>query len=214
MKKLSIVSLSILLLCGCSEKSTFQKPFSSFERAKLHPVTSDKPAIGFFDGALLGNGGMGVVVTTRPDGIVVYFGHNNVWDIRIAENHKDKIGTFDYGFMDKMGIWFENFSLPVVINECLMQSYDGTIRLFPNWPPEKNAEFHNLRAAGAFLVSAALEKGKVTGVKIYSEAGSRLKILLPWKKGGTITNHNGKSGIVSSLIETDTQKGETIYIKP
>ena len=64
----------------------------------------------------------------------------------------------NYGFMDKMGIWFENFALPVVINECLMQSYDGTIRLFPNWPPEKDAEFHNLRAAGAFLVSATLEK--------------------------------------------------------
>ena len=29
----------------------------------------------------------------------------------------------DYGFMDKMGVWFENFALPVVINECLMQSH-------------------------------------------------------------------------------------------
>ena len=43
----------------------------------------------------------------------------------------------DYGFMDKMGVWFENFALPVVINECLMQSYNGTIRLFPNWPSKK-----------------------------------------------------------------------------
>ena len=37
---------------------------------------------------------MGVVVTTRPDAIVLYFGHNNVWDIRIAENNREKIGTF------------------------------------------------------------------------------------------------------------------------
>jgi alpha-L-fucosidase 2 len=120
----------------------------------------------------------------------------------------------NYGFMDKMGIWFENFSLPVVINECLMQSYDGTIRLFPDWPLQKDAEFFNLRAAGAFLVSAKLEHGKVKNVEIYSEAGSGLKILLPFKDGATITNHKGRSRITNALYETDTQKGETIYIKP
>jgi hypothetical protein len=120
----------------------------------------------------------------------------------------------DYGFMDKMGIWFENFSLPVVINECLLQSYDGTIRLFANWPMEKDAEFHNLRAAGAFLVTAKLEKGKVKSIEIYSEAGSALKILLPWKEGATITNNEGKKRITSAMFESDTQKGETIFIKP
>ena len=36
----------------------------------------------------------------------------------------------DFDFMAPMGIWFENFALPVVINECLMQSYHGEIRLF------------------------------------------------------------------------------------
>jgi alpha-L-fucosidase 2 len=71
---------------------------SSFRIAKKHPIIQDKPAPGFFDGALLGNGGMGVNVTTRPDAIVLYFGHNNVWDIRLAENHKDEIGTFEQIF--------------------------------------------------------------------------------------------------------------------
>ncbi|HVK49668.1 MAG TPA: hypothetical protein VM488_17520, partial [Pseudobacter sp.] len=64
------------------------------EIARRHPVVSNKPSPGFFEGALLGNGGMGVNVTTRPDAIVLYFGHNNVWDIRLAENHKEEIGTF------------------------------------------------------------------------------------------------------------------------
>ena len=48
-----------------------QDMFSSFEQAKLHPLTSDKPAPDFFEGALLGNGAMGVVVTTRPDAVVL-----------------------------------------------------------------------------------------------------------------------------------------------
>src|SRR5512133_2163793 len=65
-----------------------------FERAHLHPIVYDKPAVNFFEGALLGNGGLGAVVTTRPDAVVIHFGHNNVWDIRVAEDNKDKIGTF------------------------------------------------------------------------------------------------------------------------
>ena len=119
-----------------------------------------------------------------------------------------------YDFMKNMGIWFENFSLPVVINECLMQSYDGTIRLFPNWPVEKDATFHNLRAAGAFLVTAEMKNGKVTGIEILSEAGSTLKIILPWETGGTITNRKGKSSIKSNLVEIETEKGERITIQP
>jgi alpha-L-fucosidase 2 len=120
----------------------------------------------------------------------------------------------DYGFMNHMGIWFENFALPVVINECLMQSYSGTIRLFPDWPAEKNAEFHDLRAVGAFLVSATLENGRVKGVEIKSEAGSRLKIFLPWKNGGKIIAGKNITVVRQSYFEADTKKGETIYLKP
>jgi hypothetical protein len=120
----------------------------------------------------------------------------------------------DYGFMNHMGIWFENFALPVVINECLMQSYTGTIRLFPNWPEAENAEFHNLRAVGAFLVSATLENGKVKGVEITSEAGSRLRIFLPWENGGTIIKGNEKTVVKEAYFEADTKKGEKIYLNP
>jgi hypothetical protein len=61
--------------------------FVLFERAKQHPIALDKPAANFFEDALLGNGGLGVVVTTRPDSVLLHFGHNNVWDIRAAEYH-------------------------------------------------------------------------------------------------------------------------------
>jgi hypothetical protein len=62
----------------------------------------------------------------------------------------------DFAFMARMGIWFENIALPVVVNECLLQSYTGTLRLFPNWPAEKDAAFQDLRAVGAFLVSSTI----------------------------------------------------------
>ena len=98
MKKILLSILIALLFTGCRKDKSDFKFFSSFDRAKLHPIEMNKPAIGFFDGALLGNGGMGAVVTTRPDAIVIYFGHNNVWDIRVAEDNREKIKTFDYVF--------------------------------------------------------------------------------------------------------------------
>ena len=119
----------------------------------------------------------------------------------------------NYGYMDNMGIWFENFALPVVINECMMQSYNGTIRLFPNWPMDKDAEFHNLRAAGAFLVSASLKGGKVEEIKIVSEAGGLLKIILPWKDGGTLIYRDGRKSITSSEVTLATVKGEEIIFQ-
>jgi alpha-L-fucosidase 2 len=129
---------------------------------------------------------------------------------RVMQVHGRYSDMTKYGFMDNMGIWFENFALPAVINECMMQSYSGTIRLFPNWPMDKDAEFHNLRAAGAFLVSASLKGGKVDEIKITSEAGGLLKIILPWEGGGTMFNRDGKKVLPSNLVNIKTVKGEKI----
>ncbi|MCD6308503.1 MAG: hypothetical protein J7M24_05855, partial [Candidatus Latescibacteria bacterium] len=63
-------------------------------RAGRHAIVYDRPAVNFFEGGVLGNGGLGAVVTTRPDAVVIRFGHNDVWDIRLAEDNKGKIGSF------------------------------------------------------------------------------------------------------------------------
>ena len=76
-----------------------QLPFDSVARAAAHPIELSRPAPDFFSGALLGNGGLGAVVCTRPDAVLVHFGHNNVWDIRVAEDHRDKVGTFEEVFL-------------------------------------------------------------------------------------------------------------------
>jgi hypothetical protein len=94
-----------------------------------------------------------------------------------------------------------------------MQSYNGTIRLFPNWPLEKDAEFHNLRAVGAFLVSATLKNGKVEEVKVTSEAGGVLKIILPWEKGSSVSTMGGKKSFLSSIVEIKTVKGDYLIFK-
>ncbi len=86
----------------------------------------------------------------------------------------------DYDFMMRMGVWTENLSLPAVLNECLLQSYSGAIRLFPNTTRLGRARFRNLRAAGAFLVSAAWDGQAVSGVTIFSEKGAPARLANPW----------------------------------
>ncbi len=66
------------------------------------------------------------------------------------------------------------------VNEMLLQSYDGIIKLFPCWPPEHDAAFENLRAWGAFLVSSSISNSVVGVTRIQSEVGGDCVIANPW----------------------------------
>lgn len=74
----------------------------------------------------------------------------------------------------------ENVSGFLAINEMLMQSHDGVIRIFPVWPRQLDARFGGLRAVGAFLVSAELKGAIIGEVRIVSEKGRDCTVQNPW----------------------------------
>ena len=74
----------------------------------------------------------------------------------------------------------ENVSPALGVTEMLMQSHEGVIRFFPCWPKDQCARFGTLRAKGAFLVSAEIKDGIVSGVKVISEKGGDCTIQNPW----------------------------------
>ncbi len=117
-----------------------------------------------------------------------------------------------FDFMSRMGIWFENFSLPAVVNECLMQSYTGVIRLFPNWPDGKRASFRTLRAVGGFLVSSAWADGRVAYVEIHSEAGGGVSLYNPWE--GAVRVGAAGEHLRGDVLTIAMEKGETIRLTP
>lgn len=122
--------------------------------------------------------------------------------------------TQPFDFMSRMGVWVENFSLPAVINECLLQSYNGVLRLFPNWPEDQYAEFHTLRAVGGFLVSAKWEQGQVQHVEIHSEAGGELRMINPWA-GAVICEQAGVTCTMhGEMLILSTRKEETFRLTP
>ncbi|MCL5270441.1 MAG: hypothetical protein M1457_07815 [bacterium] len=119
----------------------------------------------------------------------------------------------NFAFMADMGIWVENFSLPAVIDECLMQSYAGEIRLFPNWTKANgNARFQRLRAVGAFLVSAAYKEGKVAWARIDSEAGSTLTLVNPWPRAARVRRGDQSATMTGERLHLATRPGETILL--
>lgn len=122
---------------------------------------------------------------------------------------------FPYDEWARVGVWVENFSLPGVINECLLQSYTGELRLFPNWKKTNgNARFQTLRAAGAFLVSAEYEDGKIGGVQVTSEAGRPLRFVNPWpgKKVRVIRGGRKAELLTGEQLQFQTSRAETIAL--
>jgi len=203
MNRIILFSLTVLILGGCKKSGSDPDHFSSFDRAKLHPVTMDKPAIGFFDGALLGNGGMGAVVTTRPDAIVIYFGHNNVWDIRVAEDNRDKVKTFDYVFKKVSAIpdtlalltddpWYAEYS--AMAAENYRKPYPrpfpcGTVLLGFDL---RNAELlgHSLDiSTGLCEVSLLTSEGKKIKFQVFTDmTGDKLRMKLVDESGNPVRN--------------------------
>ncbi len=132
---------------------------------------------------------------------------------KVLQIHGRYTNNTPYDFMAPMGIWFENFGLPAVINECMMQSYNGEIRLFPNWPGDKDAEFRTLRAKGAFLVSAKRQNGVLEWVEILSEKGGELTVINPWEGAFTIERDGHKETARGGKITFTTAPNERIVMR-
>ncbi len=106
-------------------------------------------------------------------------------------------------------------TVPATVNEMLMQSHEGVIRLFPCWNKKSDASFENLRADGAFLVSSELKNEKIISLEIRSLKGrkctvecSEIKSIVresdnkevPFKKDGNTVSFETKADEKYKLI--------------
>jgi hypothetical protein len=75
-----------------------------------------------------------------------------------------------------------NFAAAAGLQEMLIQSYGGVLEVFPAVPAGwVDASFKNLRAEGAFLVSAERKGGETVRVEIRAEQTGLLQVRLPGK---------------------------------
>ena len=81
-----------------------------------------------------------------------------------------------------------NFAAAAGLQEMLLQSYSGTIRVFPAVPPAwKDVSFRTLRAEGAFLITAERAGGTTERVEILSEKGGLCRVENPFGRSGCKT---------------------------
>lgn len=74
-----------------------------------------------------------------------------------------------------------NFAAGTAVQELLLQSHNGIIRVFPCVPEIwSNVRFVRLRAEGGFIISAQKEQGKVKKILIQSDKGEQGTLLSPF----------------------------------
>lgn len=102
------------------------------------------------------------------------------------------------------------------IDEMLCMSVGNVIRLFPVLPAGIDASFNQLRANGAFLVSAKRKSGNISDVEFVSERGRTLTIDNPWKNRKIRVIRGGQRAeeMKGGRFTISTTKGEKIRIVP
>lgn len=142
----------------------------------------------------------------------VRLGINPKTIIKKLRKHNSKFGLPNLLYSHGGGC-LENCSInATTLNEMALQSHQGLIRIFPVWDSSLNCEYKNLRADGAFLVSASIKNGEIGAVTIVSEKGTALKLLNPFEKSAM--EINGKNTVTKDeIIEISTNPKDTIIIK-
>ncbi|MDD4848507.1 MAG: hypothetical protein PHR53_07075 [Bacteroidales bacterium] len=105
-----------------------------------------------------------------------------------------------------------NFAFASAIQEMLLQSHSGVIRIFPAVPNDwKNISFRQLRAVNAFLISAQKQDGKISQIDIFAEKGGRCRLALP-DLNFSISGNSQPSTLENNVVVFNMKKGETIQL--
>ncbi|MCK5279853.1 MAG: hypothetical protein KAK04_14965, partial [Cyclobacteriaceae bacterium] len=106
-----------------------------------------------------------------------------------------------------------NFAFASGINEMLIQSHTGIVRLFPAIPAGwQNVSFENLRTEGAFLVSSILKNREIIDIQIRAEKGGMLVLDNSFSIEQFDTDDVNYS-IKDNLIIFETEPGEKIRLR-
>ena len=126
-----------------------------------------------------------------------------------GEQHNRGYSKFKYRPFTLEG----NFAFASAVQEMLIQSHTGVVRIFPAIPSDwKDVSFNQLRTTGAFLVSAVKKDEIVEKVEIFAEKGGVIKLANPFAdmqiKG--LKNMKEENGI----LEIKMEAGDKIILQP
>ena len=112
-------------------------------------------------------------------------------------------------------------SMANIVQNMLIQSWSdpakdeaGPIRIFPAVPSDwKDVEFRDLRAEGAFLVSAKREGGRTKWVRIRSLAGEPCRISIDLRNPQIQGNRRDiLKPLTGGILQLDLKKNEGVIL--
>lgn len=146
--------------------------------------------------------------------------------------HKDGMMICEHQLGGMAGYFFMPYGMIAAsVNEMMLQSYDGILKVFPAVFPgfnEHPVSFKGLHGLGGFTVSAVRNNGVTGNIKIVSDLGNDCSIEIPEEWAGfNLTDASGKpvkfttsekavriSGkdVTVDVITFDTEKGESYVL--
>lgn len=104
-----------------------------------------------------------------------------------------------------------NFAFASGLQEMLLQSQDGIVRVLPAVPEDwKNVSFRSFRTEGAFLVSANRVNGKIREVSVVSEKGGEFVMENPFS---SIVIDGGELKTEGNLVRVKTRPGQGFTVR-
>lgn len=99
------------------------------------------------------------------------------------------------------------------LQEMLLQSWGDKIRIFPAMPQDwKTVSFENLRAEGAFLISASRQDGQTKWVRIKSLAGAPCVVKPGFPSNPKVKGKSAVTDMGDGVYALDIKQGEEITL--
>lgn len=154
-----------------------------------------------------------------PAAVRIGFDPETIW--QELHNLVDVHGRAN-GFLKNNPHGIENCStVPNTLQEMMLLSHEGILRFFKVWPrtSQPNARFVNLRACGAFVVSADLVEGEVAKLHIVSLKGRDCTFENPWPEQNVVVCTESRENEVVSTMSGErcnfrTRIGERYQLRP
>ncbi len=103
--------------------------------------------------------------------------------------------------------------LATAMNEALLQSHDGIVRVAPACDAGQAARF-TLHAVGGFVVSAEILAGRPRWVAVSSQRGGPLRLENPWGSCHIVRNGIPESVCDARIVECATRPADRLLLAP
>ena len=106
-----------------------------------------------------------------------------------------------------------NMAAVAAVNEMLLQSWSGRIRVFPACPNHwREVRFDRLRAEGGVEVSAVRSEGRTLGVRLRSASETSVRLVNPFGESGGYLGGLGIQPMANGELEVNLAAGDAVWL--